>query len=169
MKYGGRGITDAGLRAVCLDELRVHQFRTAAHGRLGDPLAQHCLLVLRQHRQVVGLIEAGIPGFQHVHLGEAPHLVAVAARTGDRGIPTVAVRQPVAAGGEHEGGDEPLDIPLPWRGQCFVEIIDVKNSRRSGVAKPPKFIRWASPHAWTWISVVGMPARSAAMTPADPR
>ena len=39
----------------------------------------------------------------------------------------------------------------------------------SGVAKPPKFIRWQSPHSWTLCPVVGVFARSAAMTPAAPR
>ena len=127
MKNGRRSFADARLRAGCLDELRVHELRTAAHRRLGDPFAQDCLLVLRQHCQVIGLVEAGVPGFQHVHLGKASHLVTVAARTGYCGIPTVAVRQPISAGGEHKGGDETLDIPLPWRGQCFVEIINVKD------------------------------------------
>ena len=44
-----------------------------------------------------------------------------------------------------------------------------KISRRSGVAKPPKFIRCASPHACTWIPIAGVRAKSAAMTPAEPR
>jgi hypothetical protein len=44
-----------------------------------------------------------------------------------------------------------------------------KISRRSGVAKPPKFSRWQSPHAWTWMPLTGVFPKSAAMIPAEPR
>jgi len=44
-----------------------------------------------------------------------------------------------------------------------------KISRRSGVAKPPKLSRWASPQAWTRRPVVGVWARSLAMIAAAPR
>ncbi|MNT89583.1 hypothetical protein D3C72_2303370 [compost metagenome] len=40
---------------------------------------------------------------------------------------------------------------------------------RSGVANKPKFIRWQSPQAWTWMPVVGVAARSWAINPAEPR
>jgi hypothetical protein len=40
---------------------------------------------------------------------------------------------------------------------------------RSGVAKPPKFIKCASPHACTRIPLVGVVARSAAISAAEPR
>ena len=44
-----------------------------------------------------------------------------------------------------------------------------KITRRSGVAKPPKFIRWQSPHTCVRMPVFGVPARSAAMFSAVPR
>ena len=40
---------------------------------------------------------------------------------------------------------------------------------RSGVAKPPKFNRCASPQAWTFNPVLGVRARSAAISAAAPR
>ena len=40
---------------------------------------------------------------------------------------------------------------------------------RSGVAKPPKLQRWASPQAWTRRPETGVPARSEAMVSAAPR
>ena len=40
---------------------------------------------------------------------------------------------------------------------------------RSGVANPPKLLRWASPQHWTRIPVVGVAARSVAIVRADPR
>jgi hypothetical protein len=44
-----------------------------------------------------------------------------------------------------------------------------KMTLRSGVAKPPKFIRWASPQACTRSPLVGVWARSAAISAAAPR
>src|SRR5436190_2554547 len=44
-----------------------------------------------------------------------------------------------------------------------------KTRWRSGVAQTPKFSRWASPHAWTSIPLVGVDARSCAMIAAAPR
>ncbi len=44
-----------------------------------------------------------------------------------------------------------------------------KMTFRSGVAKPPKFIRWQSPQACTRSPVAGVRARSVAITAADPR
>jgi hypothetical protein len=43
---------------------------------------------------------------------------------------------------DDNAGREPLNVPLPGCRQGFVEIVDVsKKMLRSGVAKPPKFIR----------------------------
>ena len=42
-------------------------------------------------------------------------------------------------------------------------------SRRSGLANTPKLARCASPQSWTLEPLTGDPARSAAMTAADPR
>jgi aryl-alcohol dehydrogenase-like predicted oxidoreductase len=44
-----------------------------------------------------------------------------------------------------------------------------KMTLRSGVANPPKLLRWASPQHWTRIPLVGVDARSAAMVRAAPR
>jgi len=44
-----------------------------------------------------------------------------------------------------------------------------KTRRRSRAAYMPKLSRWASPHAWTRISVVGRCARSQAIGAAAPR
>ena len=118
---------DARLPAYGIGKLRKHQFRAATHRRLGNPFAQHSLLRLRQHRQIGGFIEAGVPGLQHVHVCELPHGLAVAAGAGDRGIASVVVRQLVGTRGEHERGNKPLDVPLPRRGECLVEIVDVED------------------------------------------
>jgi len=40
---------------------------------------------------------------------------------------------------------------------------------RSGVAKPPKFIKWASPQACTIRPDLGVEAKSAAISAAEPR
>ena len=44
-----------------------------------------------------------------------------------------------------------------------------KMTRRSGVAKPPKLHRWASPQHWTLTPLDGVDARSAAIVYAAPR
>ncbi len=44
-----------------------------------------------------------------------------------------------------------------------------KMTLRSGVAKPPKLHRWASPQHWTRIPVDGVEARSDAIVSAAPR
>ena len=110
-----------------LDKLWVHQLRTAARGRLGDPLAQQGLAVLPQHRQNIGVVEAGIPDIEHVHGREVAHFLAIAASTGDRRIAAVRVGEPVRTGGEHKRGDKALDVPLPGCRQCLVEVVDVEN------------------------------------------
>ena len=105
----------------------VHQLRTAACGRLGDPLAQQRPTVLRQHRQSIAVVEAGIPDVEYVHGSKVAHFLAIAASAGDRGITAVRVGEPVGAGSEHKRGDEPLDVPFPGRRQCLIEIVDVEN------------------------------------------
>src|SRR6516162_11168230 len=96
-------------------------------------------------------------------------VAAIAAGTRNRGIAALRVGEPIGAGGEHKGGNEPFDVPLHGAGKVSSRSLISKMSRRSGVAKPPKFIRWQSPHTWTWMPLTGVRARSAAMTPADPR
>ena len=159
-----------GCSPACLDQLREHQLRTAARRRLGDPLAEHRLLVLRQHRQIVGFVEAGVPDVQHIHVGE----IRASGRgsCGRRRPPHRDRRGPTArwlrAASTKEATSR-LTSHSQGAGNVSSRSLMSKISRRSGVAKPPKFIRWASPHAWTWMPVVGVLARSAAMTPADPR
>jgi len=101
----------------------VHQLRTAACGRLGDPLAQQRPTVLRQHRQSIAVVEAGIPDVEHIHRSKIAHLVAIAPGAGDRRIAAICVEEPVRTGGKHKRGDEALDVPLPGRRQCLVEIV----------------------------------------------
>ena len=116
----------------------VHQLRTAACGRLGDPLAQQRPTVLRQHRQSIAVVEAGIPDIEHIHGREVAHFLAIAARTGDRCIAAVCVGKPVRTGGEHKRCDEAFDVPLPRRRQRLVEVVDVENKpalRRGKAAK----------------------------------
>jgi hypothetical protein len=54
-------------------------------------------------------------------------------------------------------------------GNVSSKSLRSKTRWRSGVPKRPKFSRWASPQAWTSMPVVGVVARSAAMTAGDPR
>ena len=138
MKNRWRGIVDSGRLADNLDQLRKYEFRTAARHRLGDSPAGDCFQVLRQQREEVAVIDAGIPDVEHVHFGEGPHVRAVAARGGNRRVTAVAVAQTVGAGRKDQRRHEPLDIPLPRRGQRLVEVVDIENQpalRRSETAE----------------------------------
>jgi hypothetical protein len=44
-----------------------------------------------------------------------------------------------------------------------------KSRARSGEAYAPKFRRWASPHSWARMTLLGVLARSLAITIAEPR
>ncbi len=46
-----------------------------------------------------------------------------------------AVGEPVRPGGEHEGSDEPLHVPLPGRRQRLVEVVDVEDEPAFGRGK----------------------------------
>ena len=116
----------------------VHQLRTAACGRLGDPLAQQRPAVLRQHRQNIAVVEAGIPDVEYVHGSKVAHFLAIAAGARDRRIAAVRVGEPVRMGGEHKRGDEALGVPLPGCGQCLVEVVDVENQPALGCGKAAK-------------------------------
>jgi hypothetical protein len=52
---------------------------------------------------------------------------AVAARGGNRRVTAVAVAQTVGAGRKDQRRHEPLEIPLPRRGQGLIEVIDIEN------------------------------------------
>ncbi len=54
-------------------------------------------------------------------------------------------------------------------GRLSSKWFTLKTSERSGVAKNPKFDRWASPQSCTRTPLVGEPARSAAIRAAAPR
>ncbi len=54
-------------------------------------------------------------------------------------------------------------------GSVSSKSFRLKTMRRSGVAKTPKFARCASPHTWARKPLVGVSAKSLAMTIAAPR
>jgi hypothetical protein len=54
-------------------------------------------------------------------------------------------------------------------GQVSSKSLQSKTRRRSGAEKTPKFERWASPQSCAVSVVVGVCARSAAITAAEPR
>ena len=71
--------------------------------------------------------EAGIPKLQRFRLGKFPQPLTIAARAGNRGIAAGIIRQAVRPRGEREGGDKTRDVPVPWRRQGFIEIVDVED------------------------------------------
>ena len=54
-------------------------------------------------------------------------------------------------------------------GSVSSKSFESKTSVRSGEANRPKFERWASPLAWTMMSLRGVVDRSRAMTAGAPR
>ena len=71
-------------------------------------------------------IDAIVPDVQRVHRGVVGHSFAVGAHGFRRRLRRVAVEQPDMMGGDDDAGRQPLDVPLPWRRQGFVEIVDVE-------------------------------------------
>ena len=54
-------------------------------------------------------------------------------------------------------------------GSVSSKSFESNTSVRSGEANRPKLDRWASPHAWTMMSLRGVVDRSSAMTAGAPR
>ena len=73
------------------------------------------------------MLDPRIPDVEHVHRHQFAHVLAVAAGAADRGFATGRACQPVGSGGQHERGDEALDVPFPRGRQRLVEVVDVKH------------------------------------------
>ena len=83
-------------------------------------------------------IDPLIPDIDRPHLGEAGHVLAVATCTHKYRIARLPSLKVIVASGDDEASREPFDIPLPRRGQRFIEIVDVENDspfRRGEVAE----------------------------------
>ena len=72
--------------------------------------------------------DAGVPDVQRAHLGVFAQVLAIAGRARHRRIAAGGIGKPIIPGGEHEGGDEALEIPFPWGRQGLVEIVDVEQN-----------------------------------------
>jgi hypothetical protein len=62
-----------------------------------------------------------------------------------------------------------FDIPLPWAGERFIDVVDVEDQALSGDAYKPKFDACASPHNCAVIPVCAVAAGADAMISAEPR
>src|SRR5262245_29800127 len=139
-----------------------------------DPLSNSraCLLVRRAFQEFVD-VDPVVSHFKRPHERVLCYMLAVGAHGRTGGPRRVFLPQPQMTAGNHHACGQSFEIPLPWRREGFVEIISKslmsKMKFRSGVAKPPKFSRCASPQACTRNPVAGVRARSAAINAADPR
>jgi hypothetical protein len=95
-------------------------------------------------------------------------VLAVASSSSLGAIATLAVGQSNRSCREHDRSDKTLDVSH-GAGDVSSKSLISKMMLRSGVAKPPKFIKWQSPHACTLRPVLGVRDKSEAIKPADPR
>jgi hypothetical protein len=99
MKDRRRGVSDAGLFAGVFDQLGEHQFGTGGHRRLGNTLAQHRLILFRQDRKNVVVVDPAVPDVEQIHSGKVAHFAAIAARARNCRIAAVHISEPVGTGG----------------------------------------------------------------------
>ena len=96
-------------------------------------------------------MDPGIPDLQRRHPGVFRQPLAIAARGPDGRVAPVIVAQSVRPRREHERRGEPLDVPLPRRRQCLVEIVDVEDDvalRRREAAEVQQMAIAAGLHAY---------------------
>src|SRR5207244_2381950 len=110
-----------------------------------------------------------VPQAERIHLRKMVQALPVTARARDRSLAAFLLGHPDRPRRDHDRGDQATDIPVHGAGSVSSKSLISKMMLRSGVAKPPKFTRWQSPQDCTRRSVVNVPARSAAITPAAPR
>ncbi len=80
------------------------------------------------------LVRDGVPGVQDRELGQQPHGAPVGA---DRVLGGLAAGVLVGARlppGQHQGGREPLQVPLPGAVHRLVEVVEVDDQTAAGVA-----------------------------------
>jgi hypothetical protein len=72
-------------------------------------------------------IDRIVPDVERAHRRVVAHPLPVGARGSDDGPRGFAFGQPYMAPGQDDAGGQPLEIPLPWRRQGLVEVVDVEN------------------------------------------
>ncbi len=87
----------------------------AAEGALGQALEQ--LLD----------VDTFVPDVDGPHRGEARHLLAITAATGDGGQTFLRFLEAIVARGDDEARGQALDVPFPGGRQRFVEVVDVED------------------------------------------
>ena len=127
MEDKGRLVLDSWRRAQMLDQLREQTVREAFPARLLDSLPDALNLApVRQDIENAVEIDAVVPDVQGAHRSVVDPAFAVGAHRVRRRLRGLAVGQSEMLGGDDNARGQPLDVPLPWRRQCFVEIVDVE-------------------------------------------
>jgi hypothetical protein len=72
-------------------------------------------------------VHAGVPHVEIPHRGQLGHLRAVTGDGIEHHVSPLLVGESAIAPGDGQTGRQPLHVPFPWTGQCFVEVVDVEH------------------------------------------
>ncbi len=106
--------------------------------RLGHALAAPGVEHPLRQCPEVRLVHACVPHVEVVHPGEEMHLLAVGAHRRPDDVRAHALVEAVLPTGDDQARREPLDVPFPWPGQGFVEVVDVEQEIAFRGAEQPE-------------------------------
>ena len=111
-----------------LGELREQELRRVLFPHFPETLldALACLFGLHFTDEPVDVYGV-VPDVESTHSGIVRHALAIGPYGGGHGAGRVGLGEADMAPRQHDAGHQPLQIPLPWRRQCFVEVVDVEN------------------------------------------
>ena len=70
-------------------------------------------------------VNTRVPYVEHSRLAVFGHPIAIRANTRQHRVTGIVFVVAVIAAGEYKARGQTLQIPFPWSGKCFVEVVDV--------------------------------------------
>jgi hypothetical protein len=106
--------------------------------------------------------DPGVPRFEDARSGPLSHRLPIGRYGLDRDLPGLVGRNPRQRAATTKLVASRFTSHSKGARRVSSKSLMSKTRLRSGVANPPKFIRWQSPQAWTSIPLVGVASRSKA-------
>ena len=111
----------------------------------GDLLAALAHLGVGRRGDQHLVVDAGIPGVEDAHRRELTQVRTIRVGQDAHHRLTTALRDAVLAADHDEAGGQPLDVPLPRRGQGLVEVVQVEDQVALGRGKEAEVRQVAVP------------------------
>lgn len=86
-------------------------------------------------------IEPRIPHLQWAHAGVLPEVLTVGTYALDSGLLGTRIGEIVISSGNHEAHRQSLQIPFPWGGMGFIEVVEIEDQVALRRGKRPKLSR----------------------------